>query len=93
MLKIFQTCIPKGECRQELLEAGRIKVQLMTPDKVKSNILEEFDCSDFSLLQCSKGQLSKAEDNVVLAAQHAIARRGWCFVPVSKTEAEWILTI
>ena len=80
MLKNFQTCIPKGECRQELLEAGHIKkVQLsryMTPDEVKSKILEEFDCSDFSLLECSKGRLSKAKDNVVLTAQHAIARRG-----------------
>ena len=62
VLKNFQTCIPKGECRQELLEAGRVKkVQLsryMTANEVKSNILEEFDCGDFSLLECFKGRFS-----------------------------------
>ena len=52
MLKTFQTCIPKGEFRQELVDAGHIKVQIsrhMTPHKIKSKIFE-FSCEGFELL-------------------------------------------
>ena len=47
MSKVFQTCISKGECSQELLQAGHVKkVQLgryMTTNELKPKILEEFD--------------------------------------------------
>ena len=80
MLNTFQSRIPKGECRQELAESGRIKkVQLdrhMTPLQVKSKILQEFKCEDFTLLECTKGRLCKVTEDVELSAQHAIARRG-----------------
>ena len=94
MLKNFQTYIPKGECRQELLEAGRVKkVQLsryMTANEVKSKILEEFDCGDFSLLECFKGRLSKAKDKV-LTAQIAIARRGALYLCQKQKVSELVL--
>ena len=47
----------------------------MTPNKVKSKILEKFDCGNFSLLECFKGRLNKAKHKV-LTAQIAIATRG-----------------
>ena len=78
MLKKYHTRIPKGEYRQELMQAGRIKKVLltkqMTPAEVKNKILNEFRCNDFTVLECSKGKLSKTTEE--LTAQLAIARRG-----------------
>ena len=80
MLTTFQSRIPKGECRQELVDKGCIKkIQLdrhMSAAEVKSKILEEFKCEDYTLLECMKGRLCKVTDGVELTAQRAIARRG-----------------
>ena len=79
MLKNFQSLIPKGELRKELVQGGRLKtLQLsrhMSPQEVKLKILDAFKCDGFTLLECVKGRLCKA-DNVELTAQHAISRRG-----------------
>ena len=76
MLKRFQSYIPKGDCRQHLMEEGHIKkVQLgrhMSLLEVKSKISEEFKCADFMLLDYTKNQLCKASDTHLTA----IGRRG-----------------
>ena len=76
MLKKFQTHIPKGYYRQELVEEGRIKKislnRQMTPSDVKRKIMSEFD---FVVLQCNRGHLTRLHDEQ-LTATAAIARRG-----------------
>ena len=84
MLKKFQTRIPKGDLRQELVDEGRIKKVMlsrhMSPSSIKQKILEEFKCDDFVLLHCHKGELTRAKDDEELTAQLAIARRGCLYL-------------
>ena len=78
MLKRFQSYIPKGDCRQHLMEEGHIKkVQLgrhMSPLEVKSKIFEEFKCM---LLDCTKNQLCKASDThltAIVDVEHSMSK-------------------
>ena len=100
MLKKFQTRIPKGDYRQELVEEGRIKKislnQQITPSDVKRKILSEFKCDDFVMLQCNRGYLTRLDDEQ-LTATAAIARRGALYLcqkqPVSTIVLEMIAGI
>ena len=47
----------------------------MSPPDVKSKILEEFQCENFMLLECTKGRLFKGKDDE-LTASLAVAIRG-----------------
>ena len=51
----------------------------MTQQEVKMKILEAFQCDGFSLLECVKGRLRRA-DNVELTGHQAISRRGTLYL-------------
>ena len=79
LLKKYQTRIPRGDYRQELIDKKRMKkVELhrrMSPEEVKGAILKTFGCKGFTVLDSAKGgYLLRSDDE--LTANIAIDRRG-----------------
>lgn len=76
LLKNYQTCIPRGDYRQELFDKKRVKkVELhrrMSPDEVKNTILKVFGCKGYTVLE--GGYLLTSDEE--LTANVAIDRRG-----------------
>ena len=79
LLKKYQTRIPRGDYRQELIDEKRMKkVELhrrMSPEEVHATILEAFGCKRFTVLDCAKGGYLLRSDEE-LTANIAIDRRG-----------------
>ena len=84
MLKKFQSCIPKGECRHRSRRIKKVPLSWhMSPPDLKSKILEEFQCEDFTLLEFTKGRLFKGKDDELTCYFYT-----WGIVPVSETKSK-----
>ena len=79
LLKNYQTRVPKGDYRQELIHDNRVKkVELnrrMTPSEVNKAIVDKFGCKGFAVLDCVKGGYLLKNDQQ-LTSSMAIDRRG-----------------
>lgn len=80
MMEKFSPSIPKGNARKRLSSCGRMKsIRLsrdMSAEEVKGKILQVFNCTDFTLLECDSSQTLCKCDDQNIDGERAVERKG-----------------